>query len=217
MPRRLSLPDSASVAVPDEEGRLFAPSAARNRDAITAVVARLAPDTGRALEIASGTGQHVAALAERLPGLAWQPSDPDPARRLSIDAYCAGLDNVAEAVSLDATAPGWALDHAGQDVILLVNLLHLISSDEAHTLIRELPAALAPGGVALLYGPFLRSGEATSEGDAAFHAQLTAQDPEIGYKDDIVIRDWLHAAALELEEVVEMPSNNLCFVARLPA
>ena len=96
MPRRLTLPDSASVAVPDAAGRLFAPSAARNLGAICDLVAHHAPAQGNALELASGTGQHVVAFAQRLPGLCWQPSDIDPARRASVDAYAAaaGLDNL---------------------------------------------------------------------------------------------------------------------------
>ena len=65
-------------------------------------------------------------------------------------------------------------DHSGQDLIVLVNLLHLISEGEARTLIREAATALAPGGRFLVYGPFMRAGELISEGDRAFHASLTA-------------------------------------------
>ena len=49
MSRRLNLPDSASVATPSGDGRLFAPSAARNAEAIATLVATHAPETGRAL------------------------------------------------------------------------------------------------------------------------------------------------------------------------
>lgn len=79
-----------------------------------------------------------------------------------------------------------------------------------------MPAALAPGGRFVLYGPFLRGGETTSEGDARFDASLRAGDPEIGYKDDFDVIDWLHAAGLALIDVVEMPANNLSFVAERP-
>ncbi|MDQ2093567.1 DUF938 domain-containing protein [Rhodalgimonas zhirmunskyi] len=216
MVRRLNLPDSASVAEPGDGGRMFAPSAARNADYICDLVATHAPATGRALEIASGTGQHMAALAVRLVGLEWQPSDPDAVRRDSIDAHCAGLSNVRGAEDLDACAVGWGAARGPFDVIVLVNLLHLISTPEAQVLISEVGAALAPGGVFVLYGPFLRDGEATSEGDARFDAQLRAQDPEIGYKDDWDVIDWIHGAGLELRHVVEMPANNLGIVAARP-
>ncbi|WP_137703047.1 DUF938 domain-containing protein [Marimonas lutisalis] len=219
MPRRLNLPDSASIANAAEGEKLFAPSAERNCDAICAAVADLGPQTGRALELASGTGQHAVALARALPGVSWQPSDLDPARRASIDAYVAeaGLPNLAPAIALDATAPGWGAAQAGHDLIVLVNLLHLISGPEAKTLIAEAAQALAPGGMLILYGPFLRDGETTSEGDARFHASLQAQDPEIGYKDDWDVIDWLQSAWLDMAHVVEMPANNLLFAARKPA
>ena len=46
--------------------------------AIVQMLRDVAPATGRALEIASGTGQHIVQLAAALPGLSWQPSDIDP-------------------------------------------------------------------------------------------------------------------------------------------
>ena len=62
----------------------------------------------------------------------------------------------------------------------------------------------------------MRAGELTSEGDRAFHASLTAQDGEIGYKDDREIIAMMQAAGLDLVRVVEMPANNLALVARRP-
>ncbi|WP_372674573.1 DUF938 domain-containing protein [Aquicoccus sp.] len=218
MPRRLNLPDSAAVANATDRGKLVAPSAARNADAICAVIADIGPSAGRALELASGTGQHAVALAQAMPGLDWQPSEIDAARRASIDAYVAeaGLPNLAPAIALDATAPGWGAAQAGQDLVVVVNLLHLVSEPEARALITEAAQALAPGGMLAIYGPFLRDGAATSEGDARFHASLTAQDPEIGYKDDWDVIDWLQGAWLDMAHVVEMPANNLLLAARKP-
>lgn len=211
MPRRENLPETASVAAQQEGGRLFAPSAARNAEAIVTLAKDRAPNAGRALEIASGTGQHVVALASALPGLHWQPSDIDAERRVSIDAHVtdAGLANVAQAIALDATTPGWSAQHAKQDFILLVNLLHLISTAEARVLISEAAAALAPGGVLMVYGPFMRDDELVSDGDKTFHASLVAKDPEIGYKSDFDVLEWGQAAWLDYLDMVEMPANNL--------
>ncbi len=216
MPRRLNLPDSASLANAEGDGRMYAPSAARNADVIGELVALHAPATGRVLEIASGTGEHSVHIARHLSGLVWQPSDIDAARRVSIDAHgaVAGLDNLRPAIDLDATTAGWAAAHGGQDVILVVNLLHLVSWNEAQILIKEAAAALAPGGVLILYGPFMRAGELTSAGDETFHQSLQAQDAELGYKDDFDVIDALQGAWLDLVEVNEMPANNLSFVAR---
>ncbi|MFO7770997.1 MAG: DUF938 domain-containing protein, partial [Roseovarius gahaiensis] len=133
-----------------------------------------------------------------------------------IDAWAttANAPNLRPAIELDATAPGWGTAQAGQNMILLVNLMHLISTPEAKTVFAEVAKALAPQGRFILYGPFLRDGEATSEGDARFDASLRAQDPEIGYKDDFDVIDWLHDAGLDLVDVVEMPANNLALVSQ---
>ncbi|UWQ79668.1 DUF938 domain-containing protein [Leisingera sp. S132] len=217
MPVR-SVPGAASVAEP-QGGKLFAPSAARNAAAICDLLAQVAPPQGRALELASGTGQHAVAYAARLPGLIWQPTEVDAIRRTSIRAYAdeAGLPNIAPPNELDATAADWGTEHAGQDLIVLVNLLHLISEGEARTLIREAAAALAPSGRFVIYGPFMRGGNLISEGDRAFHTAITAHDPETGYKDDTEVIRWLQAAGLELVQAVEMPASNLALVAQKPA
>lgn len=56
------------------------------------------------------------------------------------------------------------------------------------------------------------SGETLTEADA-----VKLHDPEIGYKDDFDVIDWLHGAGLELLHAVEMPANNLALIAEKPA
>lgn len=218
MTRRLNLPDTASVATPQQDGRLFAPSAARNADAIADLVREVAPSRGRALELASGTGQHVAMLAARHPGLTWQPSDADPARLPSIAAWCGAADlaNVLEPALIDATEPGWHERHPAADLVLLVNLLHLIGTQEARILLTGVTGLLAPGGCFILYGPFMRDGRLTSAGDAAFHASLIEQDPEIGYKNAEDVVALIAQAGCVVTHRREMPANNLALVARRP-
>ncbi|MGI9367342.1 MAG: DUF938 domain-containing protein [Ruegeria sp.] len=208
-----TLPPSASVAVRDDGARLVAPSASKNVGVLCELLQEIAPETGRALELASGTGQHVSEFARRLPGLHWQPSEVVPERRASVDAYAGGLDNVAAAVELDATVAGWHAGFGGQDLIVLINLLHLISGPEAETLISEAALALSSGGRFVLYGPFKRAGKLTSDGDRRFHEALMQQDPEIGYKSDDQITAFMAVQALEVVRIVEMPANNLAIVA----
>ena len=82
---------NVSIAHALDSTRLHAPAAERNAAAITGVLTAHAPQQGKALEIASGTGQHVAAWARAMPGLSWQPSEVDSKRRDSIDSWATGM------------------------------------------------------------------------------------------------------------------------------
>src|SRR3954465_11587124 len=66
------------------DGKWFIGAAERNKGPIVDVLARVLPRQGVVLEVASGTGQHVVHFAKALPGLTWQPSDPDSELRDSI-------------------------------------------------------------------------------------------------------------------------------------
>ena len=144
-----NLPETASIANYESDGRLNAPSALRNAEPIVELVREIAIKSGNALEIASGTGQHVVKLAAALPHLDWQPSDVDETRIKSIRCWSDDhhLTNLKPPCLLDATKEGWAAEHHGQDLILLVNLLHLISIEETKILVKEVSKALAPKGV----------------------------------------------------------------------
>jgi len=122
-----------SNADPAGQGRLSAPSALRNVGPITKVLKTLVPDTGAALEIASGTGQHVVAFAKSFPALSWQPTDIAPERLASVDAWVAAekVENVHPAQCLDASRPDW--DVGRFDLVLISNLFHLISNTAART------------------------------------------------------------------------------------
>lgn len=207
-----------SVAHAGEGDRLHAPAAERNADALLALLQSYAPATGLALELASGSGQHVSHFARHLPGLVWQPTEVDAARLRSIAAWAADAPpgRILEPQALDATRPGWSTQHHDLALITLVNLMHLISTPAARTLISEVAKALAPNGRFILYGPFLRDGKTTSDGDARFHASIRAQDPELGYKNDADLLRWGQEAGLTLMDCVDMPANNLAFILERP-
>tara|TARA_B100000575_G_C23028898_1_gene592453 strand:- start:129 stop:782 length:654 start_codon:yes stop_codon:yes gene_type:complete len=213
---RTKLPNMASVANPQGDGRLYAPSAERNSAPIIKTIQRIAPKSGQSLEIASGSGQHIVQLASCLPNLSWLPSEVDEDRLTSISAWIAAenLPNVKPPLYLDATEPGWVKNLPQFDFILLVNLLHLISWNEAVILISELPKAMKKNGTVLIYGPFMRSGLLTSVGDKNFHNSLTQADPDIGYKNDLDVLKLFSNSGLSHLETVEMPANNLGFVLK---
>ncbi len=169
------------------------------------------------MEIASGSGQQIIHFAKAHPGLTWQASDLDPENLASITAWAqfAPAPNLLPPIVLDGAKPGWAQAHAGQSLILMVNVLHLISTPAALTILHECSAALAPNGRLLVYGPFLRDGSTTSPGDALFDADLRARDPAIGYKDLHWVTAQIAANGLAVQSE-PMPANNLMLIAQKP-
>src|ERR671916_1565224 len=110
------------------DARRHAPATVRNRDAILAALRRHLPARGSVLEVASGTGEHAVHFAAALPHLVFQPSDPDPGARASIDAWAAGarLPNLRPALALDVTGPDWeAAAAGGAEAVLCVNMVHI--------------------------------------------------------------------------------------------
>ena len=216
MPLRENLPSTASQAKIIGKKKLYSASAARNAPFILEVLSQYLPDKGKVLEIASGTGQHCTYFAEAFCNLEWQPSEINPKRLDSIQAYIKETNqvNINMPLSLDATAENWAKEIDAYNVIIVINFFHLISNKEMKTLIRESSLALQTNSYFVIYGPFMRGGELTSDQDIKFHTSLIECDPDIGYKDDFDILDEIEANNLSPEAIIEMPSNNLMFIAK---
>lgn len=194
------------------DARQHAPATARNRDPILDVLRRLAPPQGTVLEVASGSGEHAEHFAQALPGLVFQPTDPDPARRASIDAWCAGLANVRPALALDAAGDAWP---AGPfDLLLCCNMIHIAPWSAAEGLVAGAGRVLAPGGLLLLYGPFRRQGVPTAPSNEAFDASLRAQNPAWGLRDLEAVDALAQASGFTAPGITEMPANNLCVAWR---
>jgi SAM-dependent methyltransferase len=191
--------------------RRHAPATLRNRDAILAVLQDVLPAAGLVLEVASGSGEHCAFLAEALPVLRFQPSDPDPEARASIDAWCAGLPNVAPALALDCLAPWPALTAAA---VLCINMVHISPWGATLGLLAGAAVALPPGGVLTLYGPYREAGRAFAESNAAFDESLRSRNPDWGIREVQAVADAAAAQGFGPPVVTPMPANNLSLVFR---
>lgn len=201
-----------SLQSPDH--RRHAPAALRNRDPILAVLSRTLPARGVVLEVASGSGEHAAYFAPRLAPRQWQPSDADSDARASIAAYAAQIEcpTLRPPVALDASDDTWPI--AAADAIVCINMIHIAPWSAAQGLVRGAAAILPTGGLLYLYGPFMRGGRHTAPSNQAFDTGLRARDPAWGVRD---LDDVAHLAAaqgLALDEVVEMPANNLSVLFR---
>ena len=195
-----------------QDVRQVAPAAARNREPILEVLRGVLPAAGLVLEVASGTGEHVAHFAAALPGLIFQPTEFDAGRRESVDAWAAGLGNVRPAVALDAAGDAWPVDAA--DAIVCINMILIAPWAAAEGLMRGARRVLPVGGVVVLYGPFKREGRHTAESNVAFDASLRGLDAAWGVRDLEAVTALAEGAGLGLEAVVEMPANNLTVVYR---
>lgn len=201
-------------AGPDDP-RLNAPAFHRNGapivDALTPLLAHV---EGEALEIGSGSGQHVALLAHSFPRLTWRPSDPNPAHRASIDAWRAQLklETVRPALDLDVSREEWPLGGAaraqGFSAVICFNVIHIAPWSVAQGLFRGAADRLAPEGFLALYGPFRWRGRHVSQSNAAFDAGLRARDPDWGVRDVDDLDRLAASCALTRGEAIEMPNNN---------
>ena len=191
-----------------------APATLRNRDAIVEILRDILPETGLALEVASGSGEHIVHFAHAFPAMAWQPSDPDLEGRRSIVAWAAesGLGNIRPPIDLDAAAAHWPIAQA--DAILCINMIHISPWAATEGLIAGAARLLSPGGVLYLYGPFIREGVATAESNLAFDVSLKSRNAEWGLR---ALEDVVALAAgqgLKLDRVIEMQANNVSVVFR---
>ncbi len=197
------------------DARRQAPAIARNRAPLLSVLRPRLPRSGLVLELASGTGEHLVALAALTPGLAFQPTDPDPEARASIDGWGRhlGLGNLHPALPLDAAAPGtWPLGAAA--AVLCVNMIHIAPWAATLGLMRGAGRLLPAGGPLFLYGPFRRGGSHTAPSNAAFDESLRARDPSWGVRDIEAVAEAAAEAGLVLSEAIPMPANNLTLVFR---
>jgi len=194
-----------------DDPRREAPAVARNRAVILDALRPVLPPQGLLLEIASGTGEHCAYLASALPALRFQPTEPEPEGRASIDAWCAGLPNVRPALALDAAAEAWPVARA--DAALCINMAHISPWAATMGLLRGAARVLPPGAPLVLYGPWIRDGVKTAPSNLDFDASLRERNPDWGLR-RLEALTAVAAADFGAPQVIEMPANNVTLVLR---
>ena len=200
------------VAQDKGEVRKHAPATLRNRDAIAGILSEVLPTAGLVLEIASGSGEHVAHFAQALPGYDWQPSDSDASALASIAAWCGGIANVRPPLTIDAADVVWPINSA--DAILCINMVHISPWEATLGLLAGASRLLAEGAPLILYGPYRRQGLPTAQSNEAFDESLRARDYRWGLRyvetlGEAAIKQWF-----VLDQLLEMPANNLMLIYR---
>ncbi|MDF3022356.1 MAG: SAM-dependent methyltransferase [Steroidobacteraceae bacterium] len=195
----------------------FSPAAERNKDPILEVLEAELPARGFALEIASGTGQHVCHFAQALRGIRWQPTEPDDHTREAMSQRIreSGLANVAAPLSLDVNAAEWPVRELC-DAILCINMVHISPWPATLALLRGAQRHLSPTGKLILYGPYLENGVAAPS-NLEFDASLKRRNPEWGLRELEDVTRMAISQSLVRTRIVHMPANNLSLVfARIP-
>ena len=195
----------------------YSPSADRNKQPIVEVLRQFLPPQGRALEIASGTGQHIEWFAQQFPQWTWQPTEVHRGALYNIEVRVAqaNLDNVLEAIQLDVRKLPWFPDTAPDpvfDLIFCANMLHISPWEACTALMQGASRYLSAKGVLVTYGPYFETGMTPTQSNLEFDQSLRAHDSSWGIRElDDVIRA-AQAAGLRLSAQHRMPANNLLLV-----
>lgn len=187
-----------------------APATSRNREVIADELAKVLPSSGRVLEIASGSGEHVIYFAQRFPELFWMPTDPDHAALASIKAWSeeAALPNIAPPLHIDAALPdSWSVRQA--DAVLCINMIHISAWAATVGLFKGSAQLLAAGAPLILYGPYIEDDVETAPSNLAFDQSLKARNPDWGLRNVGEVDRVGSEFGFVRTAQTQMPANNL--------
>jgi SAM-dependent methyltransferase len=187
--------------------RPYAEYAARNAAPILEILEREFSSASRVLEIGSGTGQHAVAFAAAMDHLHWQTSDLDE-NHAGIRAWVddSGIENIAPPLSMDVRDA--EVENDIYDAVFSSNTAHIMGIDAVEKMFSLVGAALRPGGVFCLYGPFRQGGEFNTMSNADFDANLRQRDVVMGIRDIEKLDEFALAVGLQRVRFYAVPSNN---------
>jgi cyclopropane fatty-acyl-phospholipid synthase-like methyltransferase len=186
----------------------------RNREPILACITPHLATATRVVEFGSGTGQHAAWFAPRLPQLVWITTDLRE-NHAAIHAWRveSGAANIEGPLELDTLREPWP-ELGAVDAAYSANTAHIMPEPAVVAMFAGLGSRLPAGAPFFLYGPFMEQGRHTSESNRLFDAGLREQGAGMGVRD----LDWLvqvaAMAGFDLEGIESMPANNRVLVWR---
>ncbi|XP_040047206.2 methyltransferase-like 26 B [Gasterosteus aculeatus] len=202
---------------------LLSPRAERNWEDLCLVLEEVLEDQSPrqlfALELGSGTGQHVIRFAQKMPFVTWQPSDIKEESLKSIMEYIAAthVKNVLQPVHLDASA-AWeqwaALSRNSCDVIIAINLLQYNSFKTAQGVFTGAGQLLRQNGLLITYAVYAINGTITPSCNEHLDAELRQMNPEWGLPDVDVLRQLAYGNGLRMERMIEMEEYYKCLIFR---
>ena len=188
------------------------PASERNKGPILEQLLRFLPEDASVLEIASGTGQHVAHFAAALPRSSWQPTDADPANLLTIAARCdvRSLYNVHAPVELDVHDAPWRVPD-DFDAVVCINMIHIAPWSATPALLAGARRVLRADGPRLLflYGPYREGGRHTTPSNEDFDTSLRSRNPAWGVRDVETVTSLAGEHGFRRLTLERLPANNL--------
>ncbi|ORY45502.1 DUF938-domain-containing protein [Rhizoclosmatium globosum] len=130
--------------------KLISPAAARNIPPILKALEPLVQSLEtsqkgplRALEVASGPGQHLIAFAQTFPNVTWTPSE------VNEENIASGLTNIEPPLLIDASSSRaeWKISDASMDLIVNVNMVHISPWSASQGLFAASGNILRPNGL----------------------------------------------------------------------
>lgn len=225
-------------------------SAERNSEPIAAALAPLLSPSSSSrslaiLEIASGFGHQISAIADRYSDCQFHPSEASSHLRNQIDTATSSLPNVSKAEQLDVLDQNdWLTlvhnlsgesssprleDEGLFDGIVVCNFTHITPWNVTESLFSHIDPRVGyvtqsgyrsllnkHSGFIAIYGAFNENGTFTSEGNKAFDAEIRARDPAFGLRDiDSELKPLAWRHGYTLADRIEMPAGNLMLVLKV--
>ena len=189
-------------------GRLFSPTAARNKAPIGEVISPYIPQGAKVLEIASGTGEHGAYMCGLRPDITWQVSDPNAESRISQNDWALDCDGqMLSSLDLDTTKADWTDGLSSFDIIYCANMIHIAPWEAALGLVRGAGRLLGKGSKFILYGPFLEDTE-TAQSNLQFDITLKGRNPSWGVRNLDAVKHIFSEAGFTYTARIVMPKEN---------
>ncbi|CAL1588196.1 unnamed protein product [Knipowitschia caucasica] len=202
---------------------LVSPQAERNWQSLATVLEDVLEEHAHrklfALELGSGTGQHVIRFAQKMPNVTWQPSDIKEESQNSIKAYIAATNakTVLHPLHIDASDPWekWGnLTAKSCDVIMAINLLQYSPFKTAQGVLTGAAQILKQNGFLIIYGVYAINGIITPSCNEHLDEEIRNINPEWGLPDIDVLRQIAYGNGLRLERIVEMEEYYKCLIFR---
>ena len=119
----------------------------------------------------------------------------------------------ATVLHLDVVARSWPIERAA--AVFCANMIHIAPWQASEGLFAGAGRILSSGAPMILYGPFKRHGAHTAPSNEAFDVSLKARDSRWGVRClDTEVAPLAEPNGLAVDEIVEMPANNLSVVFR---